>query len=350
MHFASDNTAPVPPQVLDALTRANHGHAPPYGTDATSAEAADRIRRMLEAPDAAVCMVPTGTAANALALATLAPPWGQIFCHHHAHIEEDECGAPEFYTGGAKLTVLDGPAGRITPATLDGALAGAGAMGVHNVQPAAVSLTNVTERGAVYAPGEIAALSAVARAHDVPVHLDGARLANALAATGASPAEMTWKAGVDALSLGATKNGLMAAEAVVLFDPARAGELAFRRKRAGQLFSKQRYLAAQLLAWLEDDLWMHLARRANAAAARLADGLAAIEGATLHHEVGANMIFADLPRAALRRLSEAGAQFNLIEPGARLSGPDHSALAVRLVTSWATTDAEIDRFLEVAAA
>ena len=349
MHFASDNTAPVPPQVLDALARANHGHAPAYGTDRLTAEAVDAIRRMLEAPRAAVALVPTGTAANALALATLCPPWGAIYCHRHAHIEEDECGAPEFYTGGAKLTLLDGEQAKITPATLDAALAEAGALGVHNVQRGAVSLTNVTERGAVYEPAEIAALSAVARAYDVPVHMDGARLANAVAATGASPAELSWKAGVDALSLGGTKNGLMAAEAVVLFDPARARELELRRKRAGQLFSKHRYLAAQFCAWLEDDLWCHLARRANDAAARLAGGLGAMPGVQLHGQARANMIFADLPRAVHRRLFEAGAHYYLTAPGASLSGPDHAPLSARFVTCWATSEAEVDEFLGVAA-
>jgi len=349
MHFASDNAAPVPPQVIDALARANHGHAPAYGTDRTTAEAVDAVRRLLEAPRATVALVPTGTAANALALATLCPPWGAIFCHRHAHIEEDECGAPEFYTGGAKLALLDGEEAKITPATLDAALAGAGALGVHNVQRGAVSLTNVTERGGVCAPGEIAALTAVARAYDVPVHLDGARLANAVVATGATPAELTWKAGVDALSLGGTKNGLMAAEAVVLFDPDRGRELELRRKRAGHLFSKHRYLAAQVCAWLEDDLWRHLARRANDAAARLSAGFRGLRDVRLHGAVQANMIFADLPRAMHRRLFEAGAQYYLTEPGASLSGPDHVPLAARFVTSWATTEAEVDEFLQVAA-
>lgn len=344
MHFASDNSSPVPPQVLEALIEANHGYAMPYGAEAAMAALADRVRALFEAPQAAVYLVTTGTAANALALACLCPPWASVFCHRNAHVEEDECGAPEFYTGGAKLTLIGGADGKITPGALKAAL-GAGGHGVHNVQRGALSLTNTTEAGTVYTPAEIAALAAIAHAHDMPVHLDGARFANALVATGASPAEMTWKAGVDALCLGGTKNGLMGAEAVVLFSPDRAWEFELRRKRGGHLMCKHRYLSAQFGAYLADDLWLRLAARANAAAQRLAEGFARLPGARLLHPVEANAVFAAWPRAGHRRAQEAGAQYYLWPGTQSLDGPAAEELSARLVCSWSSTDDEVDRFL-----
>lgn len=336
MYFASDNGSAVPAEILAALARANEGPARGYGADAVTARAQAAVREAFEAPEAAVHFVATGTAANALALATLTPPWGAVFCHAEAHVNTDECGAPEMFTGGAKLVAVEGAHGRITPAALAARIGGLGQIGVHTVQPASVSLTNVTEAGTVYAASEIAALAAVARDAGLPVHLDGARFANALVATGASPAEMTWKAGVDVLSFGGTKNGLLGAEAVVIFDPKRAWEFELRRKRAGHLFSKMRYLAAQFEAFLDGRLWLRLAGQANAAMARLAAGLG--NAARPLHPVEANIAFVQWAPGTHARLQSAGAvYYDWPAP----AGEERA----RLVTSWNTTAAEVDAFL-----
>jgi threonine aldolase len=220
MFLASDNGAPVMPEVMAALAAINAGGALGYGNDPVTRAAQEAVRAAFEAPQAVVHFVTTGTAANALALACLTPPWGAVFCHTAAHVQVDECGAPEFFTAGAKLVTVPGAHGRPTPDALARAIDATGVQGVHGVQRGALSITNATEAGTVMTPAEVAALAAVAKARGVPVHLDGARFANALAAAGASPAEMTWRAGVDAVSFGGTKGGLMGAEAVILFDPA----------------------------------------------------------------------------------------------------------------------------------
>ncbi len=345
MYFTSDNASGVPAPVLDALARANEGFAPSYGADPLMDEVRAHIRRLFEAPEAAVYLVATGTAANALALATHCPPWAAVYCTPIAHIEEDECGAPEFYTGGAKLVHVPGADGKMDAEALATRLAGAASVGVHNVQKGMVSLTNLTEAGTRYSPAEIAALSAVARAHGLPVHLDGARFANALVAEGCTPAEMTWRAGVDVLSLGGTKNGLMGVEAVVIFDPTRAWEFELRRKRGGHLFSKHRFLSAQMAAWLKDDLWRDLARHANAAAERLEAGLAAVPGTGLLYPRGGNMLFATLPRAAHARARAAGAQYYPWPHDQPEDGPDDGEISVRLVASWCTQPQDVDGFL-----
>ena len=345
MEFASDNTAPVAPEIMAALTRANEGYAPSYGADALMGEVRARIREVFEAPEAEVGLVATGSAANSLSLATLVQPWQTVFCHRNAHVQEDECGAPEFFTAGAKLTLVDGDHGRIAPENLAAALALVGAGSVHNVQKGALTLTNATEAGTSYRPADVARLAAMAREAGIPVHMDGARLANALAFTGASPAEMTWRAGVDILSLGGTKNGLMGVEAVVLFDPARAWEFELRRKRGAHLFSKHRYLSAQMLAYLENGLWLRLARQANAAARRLSEGIAAMPAARLDHPTEANEVFAALPRAAHRHAMTAGAHYHLWPTGESLHGPGEAPVSCRLVASWCTTDADVDRLL-----
>jgi threonine aldolase len=223
---------------MAAVTAANAGYARSYGADPFMDRARDQIREIFEAPEAAVYLVATGTVANALALSLYCPPWGAVFCHQHAHITEDECGAPEFYMHGAKLALVHGAHGRMDPVALEAAIGKAKGSGVHGVQPGAVSITNVTEAGTVHSVAEVAALAGVARAHGLPVHLDGARFANALMATGATAAEMTWKAGVDVVSFGGTKNGCMGVEAVVIFDPAKAWEFELRRKRGGGVFVK----------------------------------------------------------------------------------------------------------------
>ncbi|MCL4189178.1 MAG: low specificity L-threonine aldolase [Rhodobacteraceae bacterium] len=347
MFFASDNGSGVPEAVLASLARANAGPTRGYGNDPLTVRVHDRVRAVFEAPQAAVHLVATGTAANALALACLCPPWAAVFAHADAHAIVDECGAPEFYTAGAKLVPVAGEHGRMTPEGLAGAIATTGRVGVHSVQPGAVSLTNATEAGTVYRPADVAALAAVARAAGLPLHMDGARFANALAAIGCSPAELTWKAGVDVLSLGGTKNGLMGVEAVVLFDPARSWEFELRRKRGGHLFSKHRFLAAQMEAWLDGDLWLDLARRSNAMAARLEAGLAGVPGARLVHPRQANAVFAAWPRAAHRRAQAAGAAYYLWPADQTLEGPDDEAVSARLVASWCTTAEEVDGFVDI---
>jgi threonine aldolase len=341
MNFASDNTAPMHPRVLEALARANEGAAMPYGNDPLAQRVERKIADIFER-DCAVFLVSTGTAANALALAACCPPWGSVYCHPEAHVDDDECGAPEFYTGGAKLVGVEGAHGKIAPADLDAALAAAGKGVVHHVQPAVVSLTNASEAGTVYTPGETAALAEVARRHGLRLHVDGARFANALGSLGCSPADVTWRAGADILSFGGTKNGCMAVEAIVVFDKALAETLAFRRKRAGHLFSKMRFLAAQMDAYLEGGLWLDLARHANAAARRLADGLAGLPGARLVHPVEANEIFIDLPEAAIAATEKAGYRsYRWLGPGTQ---------RLRLVCAWSTRAEDVDGFLATARA
>ena len=341
MWFASDNTSGAAPEVIEAVARASAGHATSYGADAAMARVTARIREIFEAPDAAVYLVATGTAANALALACLCPPWATVYCHRNAHVEEDECAAPEFYTGGAKLTLLDGEHAKIAPESLGRALDFTAGAGVHNVQRGALSLTNATEAGAAYSPAEVARLAGMARQHGLPVHMDGARFANALVHLGCTPAELTWRAGVDVLSLGGTKNGCLGVEAVVLFEPARAWEFELRRKRGGHLFSKHRFLSAQVEAYLADGLWLELARRANARAAQLAAGIARLPGARLVHPVEANAVFAAWPRAGHRAAKAAGAQYYLWPGNQSLEGPGDEAVSARLVCSWSTTEAEV---------
>ncbi len=338
MNFASDNGSGAAPEVLAAVVAANPGFARSYGADALSARVRDQVRHLFEAPEAEVFLVATGTAANALSIALCAPPWSAVLLHEDAHAMQDECGAPEFFSGGAKLVGLSGPHGKILPETLAAALARLGESGVHGVQRGMLSLTNLTEAGTVYAPAEIAALTAQARAWGLPVHLDGARLANALVATGATPAEMTWRAGIDVLSLGGSKNGCLGVEAVVLFDPAKAWELQLRRKRAGHLFSKHRFLAAQMAAYLTDGLWLRLAAQANAMGARLAQGLARVPGARLLHPTPANMLFALLAPGTNARAQSRGAVYY---PVPAPQGQD----AARLVASWSTTPDDVDALI-----
>jgi len=342
MFFASDNTSPVPPQVMAALNTANAGYRRSYGNDDEMGEVRRLIRDVFEAPNAEVYLVATGTTANVLSLATLVDPWQAIYCHRYAHIAMDECGAPEFYSGGAKLELVDGDHGKILPVGLETAIATQVKGDVHSVQPGALSLTNVTEAGTVYTVEEVTALNAIAKSHGIRTHLDGSRFANALVSTGATPAEMSWKAGVDVLSFGGTKNGLLGAEAVILFDPDLAWEFELRRKRGGHLFSKHRYLSAQMLAYLQDDLWLELAARSNASAAKLATTLQALPDVTLTHPVDANLVFAAMPRAMHKRAIAAGAVYSAIDP----EGDEAEMLNCRLVCSWSTTDEDITSFMD----
>ena len=355
MWFTSDNAGPAAPELMAAVMAANEGHAMPYGADPITARAQDRVREVFEAPDAVVHFVATGTAANALALGSIVDPWTTVFCHRNAHVEEDECGAPEFYTGGAKLTLIDGAHAKMTEAGLARALKFTARAGVHNVQRGALSITQATELGAVYRADEIATLTALARTQNLPVHMDGTRFANACVRLGATPAELTWKVGVDVLCLGASKNGAMAAEAVIFFDGGRFGDVAakgwefeLRRKRGGHLFSKLRFMSAQMDRWLEGGLWLELAGRANAMADRLAAGLKAGGLARFDHPVEANALFPALPRGVHRRLQAAGARYYMWPFDQSMEVPDDEMLTCRLVCNWATTEADVDAFLAAA--
>jgi len=344
MFFASDNTGPVHPAIMDALTLANEGYATPYGADAMMDKLRRQIRELFEAPEAAVYLVSTGTAANALILATLAQPWETVFCSPVAHIHEDECNAPEFFTGGAKLTLVDSPDAKISPDKLRRKIEAEETRGVHGPQRGPLSITQVTERGTVYTVDEITTLCEIAKSYGMPTHLDGARFANALVTLGCTPAEMTWKAGIDAVSFGGTKNGCMGVEAVIFFDPEHAWEFELRRKRGAHLPSKNRYLAAQMSAYLTGNLWLDTARAANAATARLAEGLKQAEGTTFLHKPQANIIFAGWPRAAHRRLHDAGAQYHIMEGQLEGDNPDE-ILTARLVCDWSASDENIEQFL-----
>jgi threonine aldolase len=337
VNFASDNVVGAAPEVLAALAAANQGPAIPYGADPWTERLEIRVSAVFEHA-AAVFPVSTGSAANALALAALSPPYGAIYSYEGAHVQIDECGAPEFYTGGAKLVSLPGAHGKLTPETVARALADGGAGDVHHVQPAALSITEATEAGTVYTPVEVRALAAVAHAHGLRVHMDGARLANAVVALGCAPADVTWRAGVDVVSLGGTKNGAIAAEAVIFFDPSLAATVGYRRKRGGHLLSKMRYCAAQLDALLTDGLWLRHAAHANRLAARLGAGLARVQGARLMHPVDANEVFATLPMPMIDGLLADGFYFYRYPPGD----------VVRFVTAFDTVEAHVDALLESA--
>ena len=348
MNFGSDNVAGAIPVVLDAIVRANQGTAYGYGSDALTARVTSRLSAIFER-DVEVFLVTTGTAANALSLAAMVDPWGAVLCHADAHVATDECGAPEFFTGGAKLVGLPGLCGKMTPTTVRAALGAGHAPPPHAVLPQALSLTQATEVGTAYTADEIAEIAGIAHAHGLGVHMDGARFANALLRLDASPAAVTWKAGVDILSFGATKNGCLGVEAVVVFDRARAGHLAERRKRSGHLLSKGRFLAAQLDAYLAADHWLDLARQANAMADRLAGGLMA-RGARIALPIQGNEVFAVLPEAMHAALEARGAVYyrwsSASVPPDR--APRGDEVLVRLVTSFATTTEEVDLFLTAA--
>jgi len=327
---------------MAALSAANCGAAASYGGDELTAQLQALASKLFET-EVAVYPVTTGTAANSLALSQLVPPFGAIYCYEAAHIVTDECGAPEFFSGGAKLVGFPAADGKIGAAQLQRAIAFAEEMGVHHVKPAAVSLTQATEWGTVYGLNELSAITAVARQHRLPVHMDGARFANALVHLNCSPAEATWKRGVDVLSLGATKNGALCAEAVVFFDPAMAGDFERRRKRAGHLWSKLRFLSAQLLAYLQGGLWLDNARHANGMATRMAQGLKSVAGARLLHPVDANELFVALPEPTVAALEKLGFQFYRWP----LHVPE-TGVAIRLVTSYATLSADVDEFIGAA--
>lgn len=342
MNFASDNWAGAHPTIMAALARANEGYAPSYGGDKLTKRVEARFSDLFER-EVAVFFVATGGAANSLALSQLCPPWGMVLCHEESHIQMDECGAPEFFTGGAKLVPIKGFSGKLTPGSVKAALGGFPERPPHGMPARALSLTQATECGTVYSAGEVSALSAAAKAATLAVHMDGARLANALATLKRSPAEITWKAGVDALSFGATKNGCLIAEAVVFFDPAAAEEFMFRRKRAAQLFSKMRFIAAQFDAYFEGGLWLDMAAHANAMARTLSQGLAAIPGVKVWYPTEANEVFVSFPAGVAEKLRAAGATFYpWVTPG----DPADGAMQ-RLICSWATDKHDVEAFLRL---
>ncbi len=351
MDFSSDNTAGASQAILAAILEANEGTAPAYGADPLTAKAAWRLCEIFER-ELACFLAGTGTAANALALAAISPPFGAIFCHAEAHIMEDECGAPEMFTGGAKLVGIPGRAGKIAPEDFKAMLGSFPRGFVHQVQPAALSLSQLTESGTVYTCQEIAALSALAHDAGLMVHMDGARFANALVALQCTPAEMSWKAGVDVLSFGATKNGALACEAVIFFDAGKAANLPFLRKRAGHTQSKGRFLGAQMAAYLENGHWLELAAAANVQAKRLVQGLAKIPGVRLPWPCEANEVFAILPLEVDAALKAGGAAYypwKFRGFGLDCAPPGNGEVFVRLVTSFATSPSSVDRFLNLAA-
>jgi threonine aldolase len=334
IELRSDNAAGVAPEILAAVAAADEGSALAYGADEWSARLRERVADVFEHPDVAVFPVVSGTAANALGLSALCPPWGAVLCHESAHILNSEGGATSLLGGGAVMRGLPGPSSRLTPDAVSVALETTRWGDPHHSQPAVISLTCPTDHGTSYTPAEVCAIADVARARSLRVHMDGARIANTIAALGCTPAELTWRAGVDVLSLGATKNGALSTDAIVCFDAAAADELVYRTKRAGHVASKMRFQSAQLDAYLTDGLWLRLAGTANRAMAVLAAGLRALD-VELLNEPDVNMLFVRLPDAAARRLERADVRFY-----------DMGGGVARFVTSFQTTEADARDALE----
>jgi threonine aldolase len=327
MRFLSDNTATICPEILEAIAASNQGAHAAYGDDPWTQRLDSVFSEFFAAPVRAF-VVTTGTAANALGLATSTPPYGAVFAHEEAHIVMDDCGAPEFFRGGARVVVVPGEHGKLTPAALTVAL-DAIVPSVHTVQPSALSVTESTELGTTYRPEEIAALTNIAHRRGLRTHMDGARLANAIVHLGCHPADITWRAGIDVLSFGATKNGALAAEAVVYFDVQRVADFELRRKRAGHLISKSRYASAQLLAYLQSGVWRRNAERANLLAQRIARAA----GPRLVHPVESNELFVRLGTYGKQRLREAG--FEFYDWGHESRGE------ARLVVSWDQSESSV---------
>ncbi len=351
MNLASDNVVGMSRPVLDALIAANGGGEPAYGADSWTAKAEKMLADVFE-HEVSAFLIATGTGANALALAALTPPWGAVFCHEESHVIDDECGAPEMFTDGAKLVGIRGSGGKFTVAALEETLERYVPGVVKSVQPAAMSVSQVTEAGTLYSLDEIRTLTGVAKAHKLGTHLDGARFANAMVALGCTAAEMTWKSGIDVVSFGATKNGALACEAVIFFDKARAENFQYRRKRSGHTVSKGRLLGAQMVGYLENGHWIDNARHANAMAATLASGLGAVPGVRLPWPTQANEIFAVVPEGVAAALAAEGIR---AAPWGSLSLPEGFVIGagerfLRFVTSFATEAAQIERVVAVAKA
>lgn len=330
IELRSDNSAGVADEIMAAVAEANTGSALAYGGDPWTARLEAVVREVFEHPEARVFPVVSGTAANSLALAALCPPWGSVLCHDTAHVLRSECGATSMFSGGGVLQGVPGAGSLLDVSDVEAAFGAVRWGDPHHSQPAVLSLTSPTDLGAVYPVERIRALADVAAARGLRVHLDGARIANAISATGCTPAEYTWRAGVDVFSLGATKNGALSTDAIVCFDPVVADQLVYRVKRAGHVASKMRYQSAQIVAYLNDGLWLRLAAQANSAMRRLADGLGEL-GIGLQLDPQANMAFAHVDTALADRLDAAGLLFYRMGPS-----------TIRLVTSFQTDDHQVD--------
>ena len=331
--FASDNVAGACPEVLDAILKANDGDRAPYGDDEISKNLQDKFSEIFE-KEVIVFPTSSGTAANALALSTMTPSFGNIYCHKLSHINVDECGAPEFYTGGAKLVNLNGVNGKITAEELNKSISGKGV--VHHTQPSSVSITQLCETGEAYELDEIKKISEIAHNHKLNMHMDGARFANALVSLDCSPAEMTWKSGIDVLSFGATKNGCLAAEAIIFFKPELVGNLPFLMKRAGHLLSKMSFVSAQLDAYITNEVWLRNAKHANAMGKKLSQGLEQHKNIELAYPTDANEIFVKIPKDIIDQLNSEGYTIN---------DDEWDGKAVRLVSAWNTSLSDIETFL-----
>ena len=331
--FASDNVSGACPEVLESIIKANNGIAPPYGNDEISGILQEKFSKIFE-KDVVVYPTASGTASNALALSALSPVFGNIYCHKFSHINVDECGAPEFYTGGAKLVPLKGTDGKITADELEKNIGGFGI--VHHTQPSIVSITQATETGEVYTLDQIKKISNIAHKNKLKMHMDGARFANALVSLDVSPAEMTWKSGIDILSFGATKNGCIAAEAIVIFNKDLVGNLPFLLKRSGHLLSKMRFVSAQLDAYISNDVWLKNAKNANNMAKKLSDGLISTNQVKLEYPTEANEVFVKLPKKMVQHLNSEEYM---------MSDDELEGKTIRLVTAWNTKSNEVDEFL-----
>jgi threonine aldolase len=347
MIFASDNWAGVHPAIARRLSEEAGGYSAAYGSSELDKNIEQKFNQLFER-EVAVFFVATGTAANSLALAAVNRPGGVSFCHREAHMIEDECGAPEFFTHGARLAPVDGEHGKINPLNLISEIARFPPDFIHAGQPMAISITQATEIGTVYQQQEILEIANVAKSKGLPLHMDGARFANALVALNLTPAEMTWKSGVDIISFGATKNGCWCAEALVFTDPQMAKDLPYIRKRAAQLFSKTRFIASQFDAYLTDNLWLDLARHANIMAKRLRDGIVESKSVRLGWEPETNEVFCIVARTLSEHLRQQGAVFHEWNPPRskqNLIGEDE--VLIRLVTSFATEPDDVDQFVDL---
>lgn len=337
LEFRSDNCGRVAPEIIEAISRANHGSAIGYGADDLTLQLNTRLSEIFET-QVRVFPIPTGTGANALALASVGTPFGAVFCSPEAHINTSECNAVGFFGSGLKVTPIDGIHGKVCPDSLEKNLHSAGFGQAHKSQPAAVNLVQATDLGAVYSVAEIQRISALAREKNLTVHMDGARFANALAYLGCTPAEMTWKSGVDILSLGVTKNGGLLSDAIVVFNPAVADKINFHLRRGGMIWSKMRFASAQILAYVQNDLWLRLAKQSNLAAQQLAAGINNIPGARLIAPVQANELFVEMRAQSLDQLAQHGVLFYR-------RGPE----LARFVCRWETTEEEVQSLLSLIA-
>jgi threonine aldolase len=337
LEFRSDNCGRAAPEIVEALVRANQGNAIGYGADALTLKLNETLSTIFETT-VRVFPIPTGTGANALALAATGTPFGAVYCSPEAHINTSECNAVGFFGSGLKVTPIGGIHGKVCPESLDTHLNNAGFGQAHKSQPVAVNLVQATDLGAVYSVDEISRISALAHGKNLTVHMDGARFANALAYLGCSPAEMTWKAGVDILSLGVTKNGGLLSDAIVVFNPEIAENIGFHLRRGGMIWSKMRFASAQVLAYVENDLWLKLARQSNAAAQRLMTGIERTPGARLIAPVQANELFVEMSANALDHLAREGVLY--YRRGPQLA---------RFVCRWDTTEDEVNQLLTLIA-